>query len=554
MLSRLYVRNYALIEEQELFFEPGLTVLTGETGAGKSILLGAFQLVLGQRADPEALRNKQEKCVVEAEFRLGRRFAAVFEALDMDFEEHCLIRREIHPAGRSRAFVNDSPVLLDRLKKLSAHLVDIHSQHDQLLIHEHGFQMDLLDLLLSDRKVLDDFHLAWTQYAHSKEELHAFEREMGAESTDTDYLKYLLEELDMHSPRSGELSKLESRSDLLQNAEQILSVTAQLMRQMDQDENGPLGQLGQMEADLNRISSKWPDADRFKEKLSLIAEELFNWRRDIEDALTPVENDPEALEEVDERLNAYQSLFHKHKLQTEEELIDLQDELRRRIESLESGAERQTELQQTLSHATEELAQRADDLHAERLKLAERMELEICGLLQQLEMPRARLNAVIERGEEITQRGGDRLVWMFSANPGSEPKELKKVGSGGELSRVMLALKSMIARNQELPTALFDEIDSGISGKAAARMAEVLRKLGANMQLLAITHLPQLASSGQQHWKVRKEQMSDHTQTTVQPLSDAERIEEIARLMSSEGITEAARSQARELLAVNESV
>ena len=373
MLSRLYVRNYALIEEQELFFEPGLTVLTGETGAGKSILLGAFQLVLGQRADPEALRNKQEKCVVEAEFRLGRRFAAVFEALDMDFEEHCLIRREIHPAGRSRAFVNDSPVLLDRLKKLSAHLVDIHSQHDQLLIHEHGFQMDLLDLLLSDRKVLDDFHLAWTQYAHSKEELHAFEREMGAESTDTDYLKYLLEELDMHSPRSGELSKLESRSDLLQNAEQILSVTAQLMRQMDQDENGPLGQLGQMEADLNRISSKWPDADRFKEKLSLIAEELFNWRRDIEDALTPVENDPEALEEVDERLNAYQSLFHKHKLQTEEELIDLQDELRRRIESLESGAERQTELQQTLSHATEELAQRADDLHAERLKLAERM-------------------------------------------------------------------------------------------------------------------------------------------------------------------------------------
>ena len=554
MLSRLYVRNYALIEEQELFFEPGLTVLTGETGAGKSILLGAFQLVLGQRADPEALRNKQEKCVVEAEFRLGRRFAAVFEALDMDFEEHCLIRREIHPAGRSRAFVNDSPVLLDRLKELSAHLVDIHSQHDQLLIHEHGFQMDLLDLLLSDRKVLDDFHLAWTQYAHSKEELHAFEREMGAESTDTDYLKYLLEELDMHSPRSGELSKLESRSDLLQNAEQILSVTAQLMRQMDQDENGPLGQLGQMEADLNRISSKWPDADRFKEKLSLIAEELFNWRRDIEDALTPVENDPEALEEVDERLNAYQSLFHKHKLQTEEELIDLQDELRRRIESLESGAERQTELQQTLSHATEELAQRADDLHAERLKLAERMELEICGLLQQLEMPRARLNAVIERGEEITQRGGDRLVWMFSANPGSEPKELKKVGSGGELSRVMLALKSMIARNQELPTALFDEIDSGISGKAAARMAEVLRKLGANMQLLAITHLPQLASSGQQHWKVRKEQMSDHTQTTVQPLSDAERIEEIARLMSSEGITEAARSQARELLAVNESV
>ena len=554
MLSRLYVRNYALIEEQELFFEPGLTVLTGETGAGKSILLGAFQLVLGQRADPEALRNKQEKCVVEAEFRLGRRFAAVFEALDMDFEEHCLIRREIHPAGRSRAFVNDSPVLLDRLKELSAHLVDIHSQHDQLLIHEHGFQMDLLDLLLSDRKVLDDFHLAWTQYAHSKEELHAFEREMGAESTDTDYLKYLLEELDMHSPRSGELSKLESRSDLLQNAEQILSVTAQLMRQMDQDENGPLGQLGQMEADLNRISSKWPDADRFKEKLSLIAEELFNWRRDIEDALTPVENDPEALEEVDERLNAYQSLFHKHKLQTEEELIDLQDELRRRIESLESGAERQTELQQTLSHATEELAQRADDLHAQRLKLAERMELEICGLLQQLEMPRARLNAVIERGEEITQRGGDRLVWMFSANPGSEPKELKKVGSGGELSRVMLALKSMIARNQELPTALFDEIDSGISGKAAARMAEVLRKLGANMQLLAITHLPQLASSGQQHWKVRKEQMSDHTQTTVQPLSDAERIEEIARLMSSEGITEAARSQARELLAVNESV
>lgn len=554
MLSRLYVRNYALIEEQELFFEPGLTVLTGETGAGKSILLGAFQLVLGQRADPEALRNKQEKCVVEAEFRLGERFAALFEALDMDFEEHCLIRREIHPAGRSRAFVNDSPVLLDRLKELSAHLVDIHSQHDQLLIHEHGFQMDLLDLLLSDRKVLDDFHLAWTQFEHSKEELHAFEREMGAESADPDYLKFLLEELDMHSPQAGELSKLESRSDLLRNAEQILSVTAQLMRQMDQDESGPLGQLGQMEAELNRLSSRWPDADRLKEKLSLIAEELSDWRRDIEDALSPVENDPQALEAVDGRLNAYQGLFHKHKLQTEEELIDLQNELRHRIGSLESGAERRTQLQQALTEAKEQLDKKADDLHNERLKLAERMEAEILRSLEQLEMPRARLNAVIERRDEITQRGGDRLVWMFSANPGSDPKELKKVGSGGELSRVMLALKSMIARHQALPTVLFDEIDSGISGKAAARMAEVLRELGAHMQLLAITHLPQVASSGQHHWKVRKEQMSDHTRTTVQPLSDSERIEEIARLMSSEGITEAARAQARELLAVNESV
>jgi len=554
MLSRLYVRNYALIEEQELFFEPGLTVLTGETGAGKSILLGAFQLVLGQRADPEALRDKQEKCVVEAEFRLGERFSALFKALDMDFEEHCLIRREIHPAGRSRAFVNDSPVLLDRLKELSAHLVDIHSQHDQLLIHEHGFQMDLLDLLLSDRKILDDFHSAWTQFEHSKEELHAFEREMGAESADPDYLKFLLEELDMHSPQAGELSKLESRSDLLRNAEQILSVTAQLMRRMDQDESGPLGQLGQMEAELNRLSSRWTDADRLKEKLSLIAEELSDWRRDIEDALSPVENDPQALEEVDGRLNAYQGLFHKHKLQTEEELTDLQNELRHRIGSLESGAERRTELQQALAEAKERLAEKADDLHAERLKLAERMEAEILRSLEQLEMPRARLNAVIERREEITQRGGDRLVWMFSANPGSDPKELKKVGSGGELSRVMLALKSMIARHQALPTVLFDEIDSGISGKAAARMAEVLRELGAHMQLLAITHLPQVASSGQQHWKVRKEQMSDHTRTTVLPLSDSERIEEIARLMSSEGITEAARAQARELLGVNESV
>ena len=331
----------------------------------------------------------------------------------MDFEEHCLIRREIHPAGRSRAFVNDSPVLLDRLKELSAHLVDIHSQHDQLLIHEHGFQMDLLDLLLSDRKVLDDFHLAWTQFEHSKEELHAFEREMGAESADPDYLKFLLEELDMHSPQAEELSKLESRSDLLRNAEQILSVTAQLMRQMDQDESGPLGQLGQMEAELNRLSSRWPDADRLKEKLSLIAEELSDWRRDIEDALSPVENDPQALEEVDGRLNAYQGLFHKHKLQTEEELIDLQNELRHRIGSLESGAERRTQLQQALTEAKEKLAEKADDLHVERLKLAERMEAEILRSLEQLEMPRARLNAVIERREEITQRGGDRLVWMF---------------------------------------------------------------------------------------------------------------------------------------------
>ena len=554
MLSRLYVRNYALIEEQELLFAPGFTVLTGETGAGKSILLNAFQLVLGQRADPEALRNKQEKCVVEAEFRLGKRFAALFEALDMDFEEHCLIRREIHPAGRSRAFVNDSPVLLDHLKALSAHLVEIHSQHDQLLIHEHGFQMDLLDLLLTDRKVLEDFRSAWIQHGNSKATLRAFEQEMGTEAADPDYLKFLLEELDAHGPRPGELAKLESRSDLLSNAEQILSVTAQLIRQLDQDDSGPLGQLGHMEAEMNRLSSRWPDAEPLRSKLSLIAEELSDWRRELENALTPVENDPQVLKEVDGRLNAYQGLFHKHKLQTEDQLIELQSELRRRIDFMESGAERLDELRQALVQSEKNLEEKADVLHAERLKLGKHMEAEIRGSLEQLEMPRARLNAVIERKEGITERGADRLVWMFSANPGSDAKELKKVGSGGELSRVMLALKSMIARHQELPTVLFDEIDSGISGKAAARMAEALRDLGGNMQLLAITHLPQVAASGQQHWRVRKDQENDRTRTSVQPLSDDERIEEIARLMSSEGITEAARAQARELLAVNESV
>lgn len=547
MLSRLYVRNYALIEEQELQLSNGFTVLTGETGAGKSILLGAFQLVLGQRADPDALRNKEEKCVVEAEFHLRKDFRSLFEELEMEYANPCIIRREIAPNGRSRAFVNDSPVLLDALRTLGTQLVDIHSQHDQLLIYDDDFQLDLLDLLLPKQDLLQQFSDAWKRLKALEEEQAAHEKRFGS-ATDIDYLRYLLNELDELHPNENELETLEERIMVLRHAEAILHTAGGLLQQWEGDFGSPMEALGAVEAELQRLESKWPEGSRLRDRLGVLAEELENWKRDLQEALEKVEHDPEALQWAEERLDAYNNLLHKHKLSSGEELLKLQEQWQQQLEDWEAGEARKAELDQALQQAHKELEESAHLLTQARQAVALALQKELAAALQRLELKEAQLQAQLEVLPTIGARGQDRLKWMFSANPGAAPAPLQKVASGGELSRVMLALKAILASHRSLPTVLFDEIDTGISGKTAGSVAEVLKDLGQSIQLIAITHLPQIAAAGAQHLKVSKRIENQQTHTSVEAVQEADRVEEIARLMSTAGITQAAKQQAMELM------
>lgn len=547
MLSRLYVRNYALIEEQELQLSNGFTVLTGETGAGKSILLGAFQLVLGQRADPDALRNKEEKCVVEAEFQLRQDFRSLFEELEMEYANPCIIRREIAPNGRSRAFVNDSPVLLDALRTLGTQLVDIHSQHDQLLIYDDDFQLDLLDLLLPEQALLQQFSRSWNALKSLEKEQAAHEQRFGS-ATDIDYLRYLLNELDELHPNENELETLEERIMVLRHAEAILHTAGGLLQQWEGDSGSPMEALGAVEAELQRLESKWPDGSRLRDRLGVLAEELENWKRDLQEALEKVEHDPEALQWAEERLDAYNNLLHKHKLSSGEELLKLQEQLQQQLEDWEAGEARKAELDQALQQAHKELEESAHLLTQARQRVALALQKELADALQRLELKEAQLQAHLDMLPTIGARGQDRLKWMFSANPGAAPAPLQKVASGGELSRVMLALKAILASHRSLPTVLFDEIDTGISGKTAGSVAEVLKDLGQSIQLIAITHLPQIAAAGAQHLKVSKRIENQQTHTSVEAVQEADRVEEIARLMSTAGITQAAKQQAMELM------
>lgn len=532
----------------------GLTVLTGETGAGKSILLGAFQLVLGNRADPDSLRSKNEKCIVEAEFALDNSFKALFKSLDLEYAEPCIIRREINASGRSRAFVNDSPVLLDKLRSLSTHLVDIHSQNDQLLIHDHEFQMDILDMLTEDSKVIEEYEKAWEQWQQAQSALSNFLKELEGISGDPDYLQYLVNELDELSPKDGEISQLEERIELLSNAEQIIQLGNGIIQQIDNSETSPLSALGTIEAELQKLGSKWQKASDYAQRLSVITEGIEDWKRELEDDVSSVELDPSLLAQAEDRLDEYNRILHKHKLDTDHELMEFHSQVEDQLNKLEDSKGKRLELEAAVEEARNFLEAAADKLHEERKKVAQKLGKTLEEIMSGLELEKARLQVAIEKGSELTARGSDLFRWMFTANPGSPFQALEKVASGGELSRVMLAVKSLLAKHRKLPTVLFDEIDSGISGRTAGKIAQVLNELANNLQLIAITHLPQVASAGGQHLKVVKTQTETDTTTSVGYVSEKDRVEEIARLMSSEGVTQAARSQAKELLNIYQRV
>ena len=549
MLQHLSIKNYALIQELDLNWLTGFTVITGETGAGKSILLGALGLVLGNRADFKALRTPEKKCVIEASFKLyNKDFKSFFDANDLDQDEITLIRREITPSGKSRAFINDTPVTINILNKLGQRLIDIHSQHQTILLNDVGFQLFLIDAFADNTAIKQKYQTALSAYKKLEKELNQLEEKANTEAGDTDYLKFLFEELQNAKLEPGEQDEVERELELLENSGEIQTSLGEAVALISDEEMGVLQALSKSTQSLSAISSLDPDIENLQQRLDAVRIELDDVRMELEDKASNSEFDPKRAAELDERLSLLLNLQKKHHVENVEELIAKRNEFDNRIADMESIEERLDALNTHLKAALKELQQQATELSDSRSKVLPQLEKSIGDTLTRLNMPEARFEISLESGVNFTDQGSDKIQFLFSANPGTALQDLSKVASGGELSRVMLALKATLAKTRGLPAIIFDEIDTGVSGETAGKIAEILKEMGAQMQVIAISHLPQIASQGKTHLKVRKEVSNGSTSTKIEYLNDDMRIDELARLLSGAEITEAARANAKTLL------
>lgn len=552
MLQHLSIKNYALIDHLELDFHNGFSVITGETGAGKSIMLSALSLILGKRADLQSIKNQDSKCIVEGAFRLQKKqYFKFFKENDLDFEETSILRREITPSGKSRAFINDTPVTLDILSKLAERLIDVHSQHQNLLLTDVGFQLQLLDNFSSNESDLNQYITAFKVHKEQKNKLDKLVETAKNESGDTDYLQFLLDELLSAELKEGEQQELEKELDLLENAEEIqsgLALSVSLLEENDPSLSSLLDQL------INQIHS----LQKFDESLPSIANriesskiELDDISAEIKQKLAEIDFEPNRSAYLDERISLLLSLQRKHQAVDLSELIQKRNELDERILNLSSLETNIEELKLKVEELKEEMMQTATVLHKSRLKVIPSLEKQILELLADLNMPDAEFNISLERVDNYTEKGNAKIDFLFSANKGQSINKLSKVASGGELSRVMLALKAIMAQTQNLPSIIFDEIDAGVSGETAGKIGGILKHMGKHMQVIAISHLPQIASIGAAHYKVEKWVDENVSKTRIFELNLNERITELARLLSGEKISEAALENARELLQSN---
>lgn len=550
MLKQLSVKNYALIDNLELGLDKGFSVITGETGAGKSILLGALGLILGKRADLSALRDDSKKCIIEGVFVIPAAHKTFFEENDLDYEEQSFIRREITPSGKSRAFVNDTPTTLAILQKLANLLIDVHSQHSNLLLADSQFQLKLLDDYSGNSAQRQEYLKAYEQLKLKRKELHSFTESIGREVNDIDYLKFLFSELSEAKLAAGEQQEIEDELSVLEHAEEISQNLAQALSSYESDEGGDVRNgLLQMIQSVSELRNYHTDYENLEERLNSSLIELDDIRSELENRAESVEHDPGRLEKLDQRLSQLLHLQKKHNLASEQELIGKRDELRAKLEDLEQYEDRKQQLEAEIEKTRKEALGKADELHNSRAGVLPAVEKNINSLLAGLNMPDARFSIQLNRQEQLTAEGNDKVVFSFSANKGMPQQPLTKVASGGEMSRVMLALKATMAEHSRLPSIIFDEIDTGVSGETAGKIGEILRQMGSRMQVLAITHLPQIASMGRSHYKVSKQSDAAKTRTEIKPLSADERLSELARLLSGEKITEAALANAKNMLA-----
>lgn len=547
MIKQIYISNYALIKELQLELHTGFTTLTGETGAGKSILLGALGLVLGNRADVKVLADENSKCIVEVDFDISKLdLNAFFEENEIDFDAHCIMRREILPSGKSRAFVNDTPVKLEVLKTLGDYLVDIHSQHDSMLMMNASFQLEMLDAIAQNQKEQGDYKIVFGEYQQLKKERDTLKKQLEIQ-IDTDYIEFLVDELEKAKIVADEEIATEEELKVLRHAEDIQRGLAVAIENLN-DEFGILVKLHEAVKSVENIDRFLPSAEELTKRLLSAEIELKDVAAELEAQLEEIHLDEGRLAQLEERQNVVLQLLQKHRVSTSRELLEKYTALSEQLYLATSGAKALEAKEKQIAEKFGVLKVSASALSKSRKATANTLEKEAQQYLSRLQMPNAQLNIAINFTENASTTGFDDVQFLFAANKGSKAQLISKVASGGEISRVMLALKAILAKTQSLPAIIFDEIDTGISGETAQRAAQILSEMGEKMQVLAITHLPQIAAQGKHHFKVTKTTTSTSTETAINYLDANERVEEIARLLSGATISEAARKTAEELL------
>ena len=548
MIQRVTVENYALIRHLDITLGSGLNIITGETGAGKSILLGALGLILGNRADSAALADNVSNCVVEAEFDLsGYGLEAFFEEQELEYDTPCIVRRVITPAGKSRAYVNDLPVQLTTLKELGLRLVDIHSQHRSLLVASEDFRREVVDNFSASHALLSRYAEAYSALQSAERELAKTRAEAERNSADEEWVRYQWEQLSSAALREGELAELEQRQSELANSEEIGERIGGAVEALGAEERGVLAMLKASEQSMRHLARVWSGGEEVAERLRSVQVELKDIEATLSDALDRVDADPNALATVEERLATIYALLRKHKVESVEELLSIQAEFGRRMELITDLDGVIARLEAEVAAARKVAQSVADELTALRQRGAEALSSGVTEMLGRLGMSGARFLCRVTP-DVLRESGADIIEFVFSSSPAGTLLPIEKIASGGEISRVMLCLKAIAARCAKLPTIIFDEIDTGVSGRVADEMGEVITELSASMQVLNITHLPQVASKGDDHFVVYKEVTNDGAESRIRRLTTDERVEEIAKMLSGSVVTDAAREQARQLL------
>lgn len=552
MLKQLYIKNFTLIDELNIQMHPGFSVITGETGAGKSIILGAIGLLLGNRADSKSIKAGRDRCVIEAHFDLSKYDMQQFFT-DNDIDEDLsdtIIRRELTAAGKSRAFINDTPVSLTKMRELGEQLVDIHSQHQNLLLQKEDFQLNVVDIIAQDEKQRKNYEAAYNQYKQANQKLNALKAEIEKNRENEDFLRFQFKELDEAQLQNGEQEELEQEYEMLSHSEDIKTALYQADNHLSGDDGNIIERLKQTSEQLANIKDVYPEVTELLERIDSSYIELKDIAQEVNGLTDHVEFDPARLETINERLDKLNSLQQKFHVRDLGELIETYHQLKEQLSHIDHSDEDVEALEQKVTQLLEKAQKQAKELTAIRTKAAKKVEEEMKQRLIPLGIPNVRFSISLTE-KPLSHDGGDKVSFLFSANKSTPLQPVTQVASGGEIARVMLSLKAMISGAVKLPTIIFDEIDTGVSGKIAEKMAQIMVEMGNHeRQVLSITHLPQIAAMGSHHYKVSKEETDNGTISRMTELSQQERVQEIAQMLSGSDVSEAALANAKELLRI----
>ena len=551
MLKQLYIKNFTLIDELDIQLFPGFSVITGETGAGKSIILGALSLLLGQRADSRSIKSGSDRCIIEAHFDLSRyQLESLFTSYDIDYDaQDCIFRRELTAAGKSRAFINDTPVPLGVMKAIGQQLVDIHSQHQNLLLQEEDFQLNVVDIIAQDGKQLASYQEAFRRYQEARRAVMRMEEDIAKAAQNEDFLRFQYNELNDAQLAPGQQEELEQESETLSHVEDIKTALYTAEGILSGDEGNLVERLREASRAIEGIRDVYADAAEVAERIQSSYIELKDIAAEVTQMSAHTDFDPKRLDSVNEQLDTIYSLQKKHHVETVEELIALRDQFRQQLDHLDNSSDEIEALRRQEQNAAITALSHAATLTALRKKAAQKVEKEMKSRRVPLGIPNVRFAVDVTPTEQLSEKGADKVAFLFSANTSTPMQPVAQIASGGEIARVMLSLKAMISGTVKLPTIIFDEIDTGVSGRVAEMMAKIMQEMGhTDRQVISITHLPQIAALGSHHYKVYKEETPEGTKSRMQLLSPDDRIQEIAQMLSGSDVTAAAISNAKALL------